>query len=396
MTLLKYDREFGRLDIDLNSVSALRLRLYSWEIGLQAERIEEDRTERFDGDVGIPLAMLARSGEGGETFVAGVPADVRRAVAPFAWRQWIVLRLLRRDPRARELLTTAPAIVWLVSDAVGREHFSLEEAADILLMKRRAILGRLGLPAVEWAVRLLSRVRFARYLPDGIETLQALLATPELIDDLRARPGVIVGESLRLMFRYPELAQLPFAHPDESLFSGDAATNVAAVDKFVAALHVSRSLLSDLLAMVDELGRADVRRVLGTLRTVDDLRALHDRWARHIHALDDGARAQRFAGRWGTTMFPAPPVLGSEVVVPITCFEELALEGRTMRHCVGSYGDRVMSGKCYIYKVLRPERATLEIVLHAERGATVGQLKLANNQVPSKATYETVERWLTS
>lgn len=391
--MLSYDPETGDLDLDMSSVSPMRLRLSSWAAGLDVRRLDAAGDEPFDGDLGIPLAMLTRSGSGGAAYVESIPLEIRQAVACFPWRQWILLRLLRRDARTREILATAPVIAWLVADAVGERQLSLDEAAGLLLERRRDILGLLGFPATEWAVRLLSRVRFVRYLPDGIADVRALLGSAALVHELRARPGLVAGESVRLMMYTPEVARLPFVCVDASS-SPCHSIEPERLEALMQDLRVARPLVHDLLAMHDELGRADLRRALGSLRTLDDLRALHDRLAVRIHALDDGRRALGFEARWGTTAVPPPPLPGTEAIVPITSFTALAQEGRAMGHCVGSYGDRVMSGKSYIYQVLQPERATLELLLSAEGPPLIGQLVIEGNRSTSQSTRDAVTRWV--
>ena len=65
-----------------------------------------------------------------------------------------------------------------------------------------------------------------------------------------------------------------------------------------------------------------------------------------------------------------------------------------MRHCVISYAQKMAAGKCSIYKILSPERATLEI---DTRGDTpkIEQIKLYRNGRPASRTLEAVEKWFT-
>lgn len=64
-----------------------------------------------------------------------------------------------------------------------------------------------------------------------------------------------------------------------------------------------------------------------------------------------------------------------------------------MHHCVGSYSQTVLKGNCYIYKVLNPQRATLELVRQA-KSWRIGQLALHCNNSPSQATRLAVQDWL--
>lgn len=62
------------------------------------------------------------------------------------------------------------------------------------------------------------------------------------------------------------------------------------------------------------------------------------------------------------------------------------------RHGVGSYVHSVRAGCHYFYRVLAPQRATVEIELsRGEPG--IGDLRLAGNARPSRAVAKAVKRW---
>ena len=64
-----------------------------------------------------------------------------------------------------------------------------------------------------------------------------------------------------------------------------------------------------------------------------------------------------------------------------------------MRHCCASYADKIRDGESYLYRVLAPERATLEI---RRRRPVILELRLAKNQSPAPRTRAAVDRWLRS
>jgi len=90
--------------------------------------------------------------------------------------------------------------------------------------------------------------------------------------------------------------------------------------------------------------------------------------------------------------FPAPPLKGTSAIIPITTVEDLAQERAEMQHCCLSYVDRIREGRCYLYRVLAPERGTLEIDRRGPR-LQISQFKLARNQAPSVAAVLAVRRW---
>ena len=64
-----------------------------------------------------------------------------------------------------------------------------------------------------------------------------------------------------------------------------------------------------------------------------------------------------------------------------------------MHHCAGDYVPDVLAARCYFYRVLWPERATLCIELRARRWR-VHDLRGTCNAPVRKDTREFVDRWL--
>ncbi len=63
-----------------------------------------------------------------------------------------------------------------------------------------------------------------------------------------------------------------------------------------------------------------------------------------------------------------------------------------MHHCVASYVDAILSGQCYIYRILQPQRATIEVRLRGNQ-ASVRQVALAYNGKPNEDTLTAVQQW---
>jgi len=114
------------------------------------------------------------------------------------------------------------------------------------------------------------------------------------------------------------------------------------------------------------------------------------------------------------TFSQSPPVSGNKNIDPINSISGLIMEGEKMHHCVGSYADYVQSGRCWIYKILRPERATLELlprntlsiqeqqlsinktekIQRASKHFKIGQLYGLCNQPVSQSTQKAIKKWL--
>ena len=99
--------------------------------------------------------------------------------------------------------------------------------------------------------------------------------------------------------------------------------------------------------------------------------------------------------RVAPTPFPPPPVPGNVTIQPLTNDSMLREEGRIMHHCVGKYGGAVRKGECFIYRILMPVRATLEIRPCTSRQIwEVSQIKSYCNATPAPEVFEMVRGWL--
>ena len=91
--------------------------------------------------------------------------------------------------------------------------------------------------------------------------------------------------------------------------------------------------------------------------------------------------------------FPKPPIQGNENIIHIDNAYELKSEGRELSHCVGSYTDLARKGHSIYYKIIKPERGTIEIYLQGKK-YVINQFKLAHNKNPSKQSMDIVKLWL--
>ncbi|RPH50019.1 MAG: hypothetical protein EHM85_11905 [Desulfobacteraceae bacterium] len=93
---------------------------------------------------------------------------------------------------------------------------------------------------------------------------------------------------------------------------------------------------------------------------------------------------------------PFPAFVGESLVVePLTCSRSLAEESIEQENCIIDYVNYVLDeeGQIYIYKVIKPERATLSIV--NENGYfIVDELKGRKNRDVSQMTSCLVSNWL--
>jgi hypothetical protein len=112
-------------------------------------------------------------------------------------------------------------------------------------------------------------------------------------------------------------------------------------------------------------------------------------------AYASAARRRKQEEKEARRKFPAPPFSGTEFIVPLADEGELADEGWIQHNCVASYRGFVWGGKACIYRVLKPERATLLIVRSRSDGMwRRRELKGLANAAVKRETENAVDAWL--
>ncbi|EGB15669.1 hypothetical protein DND132_2466 [Pseudodesulfovibrio mercurii] len=312
-----------------------------------------------------------------EDFLRPIPAHVREAAGQFTWRQFTILRMMRRTDYAVQLATSNPTLLWLVAARLVRNRRLTGDIPDLLKMKQTALIRLLFGDGTGVTPALLRKTRSHSYDSATFRDAERLLCNAEAVGQLRHYPVIDLDRLGELDGRYDILAakflKRRFLAPEPS----------------PRPLSLVRGEYMDTVGLGKSLGIQDAGQVVRACPTVQALQHLHARWANAVRRM---AWFRENRGRWGT-VFPRPPYMSDGVIIPIRTPEELLEEGRWQDHCVWNYADLVEAGLCTIYRVLYPQRATLE--LRGGRGnAHVGQLFLRHNGEPSPRCWAYVLNWL--
>ncbi len=187
-------------------------------------------------------------------------------------------------------------------------------------------------------------------------------------------PSVPIG-LFRTISRYPNLV--------DPTIAGILANNMPQDENqgHVLANDLTDSI-RDVYRMAEALRIDRPDEALARCRTLSDLEQLHDRWVDRINRrgqmwvepvqrgdwadnLDPTDRRGRGVARSSPAPeddeFPNQPFPDSTNIKAITSAFELSYEGRLQRNCAGSYRRAVTDKELFVYKVLWPHRATLEL-----------------------------------
>ncbi len=353
-----------------------------WRIGAATHPRFVDRSMRMvrllEGEGDEVLARL-RAGltlrsQAARDFLARFPERVLSLAGALPERHWHLITLLARVPGADELaernlaLAHALASSWVFRSRPESQPF--RSARRVVRLRRPQIaewMGFRGRPAV---VRVLAKVRPIAVTVRGLLYLRRTLSSEPIPKALLHLPSL--DRCVLRIVTDPQLVS-HVAHT----FLDDANS-----DPTEAGLERLAYLLDDSLRMAGDLGQR-----LGPLRSVSELRRVHDELAERMN--------RRANEELASMVIPAPPVAGTDAIVPIASAAELLTEGREMHHCVASYIRRVAAGQVYVYRVLAPERATLS--LRSDRdGWELEQIKGPANAPVERETVQQVQAWLAS
>ncbi|WP_243439374.1 PcfJ domain-containing protein [Fundidesulfovibrio soli] len=404
----------GVLQLDTFHLTPQRWRILPWDAGLEIWLREKNEWTMQTVPPEVILVHAStriRASAAIKEFVASLPLATREAVGRFSWRQLALLSLSRRSARFLDLLWNCPPLAWMLADAFARGIIPNAEVMNLASCKRAEIVRRLTGRSVPGQLGLLGKVVIKDGSLSELEALKTAMSRDQVPWVLRH------AQSVPLTNLEPLLSSGAFLASRFTRFEAEA-------QQSPHALRIAMALARDCVAMAGELGIADGQRIVMQAGSVAALRKLHDAWqgrflaeCKHaegppgkrpplpvepVRAPIDGDRfqgrgpgpeAERIQPQPGPAEvhYPPPPFPGSDAIQPITSRAELRREGAEMRHCVGSYHSRVLSGECYIYRVLSPTRATLELRLGKTK--RIGQIKGYANRKVSDITRASIRAW---
>ncbi|MBN1556934.1 MAG: hypothetical protein JW951_02165 [Lentisphaerae bacterium] len=389
-----------------------------------------------DGRLGAPLdgEAVPERHEAYAAFRETVPEETARLTERFGSHQWSLMWLAERYPPAADLARSNPVLAYCLAnnDAFlpGLTRPVIRAAVEQAAGRQRMILAWLGFPGTEAMVKLFRKIPPEIVSPETLrmlrETVNADSAVPRLLGH-RERIGAGV---LQLVI---DRKLIPYVTP--ALLQ-----DVAGREEEQARAPTADRLLDVLLQANCMAERPRVR----PFRSVRKVQETHDRVAAlflreqrrpggrrrrdpapdpaEMAALEPPERPFRQRPRQGgrdreaarapvraprrapparpapvrrvRRSFPPPPVAGTPDIVPITDLKSLRQEGRTQNNCIASYESLIRERGYYVYRVLKPERATLSVYRGPGGGWYLGELRAARNRAVSNETAAKVQRWL--
>ena len=306
-----------------------------------------------------------------------IPDEVREELLKYGDRKWHLFSLFARCPGALDLSRSNPGLCYaLASNWVFRKPAPtkpIRAARALVFKKQKLILDWLGFPGTEPVRRILAKITPNDVSIPSLLYLRDALREPDAVKHL-SRVWRITAPVMRLVsdsnFR-PRLT--PRLLSEAAEIDGSSAPGKSLTH-----------FLKDLIMMADQVEWRGCPPLFNSLK---HMREVHDGLMRRVPSKPIG----------GYDWFPGPPFPGTRNIRPLETAAELYREGREMKHCVGAYSSLVEKGKCYVYRVLEPVRATLSIIPLSEGRWGPHQLYGPRNQpVDEGLAKELFKKVLTS
>ena len=297
-----------------------------------------------------------------------IPDEVRTELLRYGSRRWHLLCLYARCPGALDLSRSNPALCYaLASSWIFHKpavKLPMRAARALAGKKQRQILGWLGFPTTEAARRLLQKID-----PAALSVVRLLQ-----IREMLANDGEMVQWLSHLPRIDPRMLEIVTTKWYRPLLTGRLLREIDALPVDTRGKPPELVLFRDMDQLKWRLPDAPVR---GRFVSMRRLQGYHDELAE----MDRRRWEERRASGRVEGPFPLPPFAGTATIRPLRSPDELYREGAEMHHCVGIYGDQVRAGRCYIYQVLEPVRATMQIVWNPSAGKwRPGELQMAGNR----------------
>ncbi len=323
-----------------------------------------------EGKVEHPMPEVQR-------YLADFPLAHLEAVGFMPQRALQALQLLRAEPRALDLVKSNPVLFWLLIDEMQRRRKLPEQAGPLALAKQSLLLGHLlgqtG-PVPQRKVKLCKRFE----LPNPLQ--------PKHLAVVRR---TLRSEPLSLGFRHWQRIPFRFLAMEDPLIPYSNWLRESSNLGTDPGLRQVQPLFRDTLDLAEELGLVPARVL--QCRTRQQVVQLHDQLVQARNQRQEALYRERYLR---PASFPAPPFLGTQSITPICDNHALDQEGHEMHHCAGIYAKHMREGNRAFYRVLAPERATLELQRSPSGTWRISQLAGHCNARVHPRTRRAVHSWL--
>lgn len=359
-------------------------RYRSWDSGCRPEVEQNGEWNYAPNEIDLPLLVPDLAGHEEQhpasLYAAQIPQEIASIVKNYEVDQMTMLHLCASSERAVQLLHHSPNFLWFIGPFVVETSQGKPEIMhDLFGYSQKKLLEIAFGNATQCMVNMLKK------LPTSVMSDERHYFLHTLADE--ACSGVLrhrqkcQWDLFKIVMRYRDMLQYPFAR---RMFSEELpSTELQRTLSIAGVIHRDTVRLGIML----RIENAD--RFVSGCKNWHALHSLHETWRHRLNSEQEAQKLARLA-----VPFPTPPIPGTPDILPLDTESKLLAEGSVMHHCVGCYSFAVRAGQSYIYQVLEPERATLELRLARNGEWRIAQIKSYCNAEVSNETKSFLQRWL--
>jgi hypothetical protein len=311
-------------------------------------------------------------------FILAIPESIRKVLGEFFYRQLNLLQVCALSTMACDLLISNPLLLWMwvATQLKTKQSITKIVIEQSLKHKQTRILSYIiGQQMKTSDMKLLKKIRVYQGSEDELNSLIQLFKSP-----------------LEIRYQLKHYQLIPIKLIDLLLKNSDWVTYKIfiqislSVSNLMISINIDKAerLINHVMGMNDH----NIKPRLKQCQTIDELEKLHDRQLR-MYLIKKNAPPDR--------EFPPPKIIDEQgFIIAIHTQEQLNKESLIMQHCVSSLGEQVNhSSNVYFYKVIYPQRATIEISYnYAKANFVLVESRLKNNKTPDSKTIEYIQNWL--
>ena len=378
----------------------------SWNSGMLFYIKTDEGWQQEENDTGLMLISdenIEQENEPISAYLKQLPRELIELANPYRYRQFSLLQLIAQNPPLLDVFKHSSNLFWMLVVEAESRNWTTQQLVNILQQKRDAIIEKLIYEPCKKLVRFVNKIVLYKGRQSEFYLIKKCLADIEVTDAFSHWQAIPI-QALAVAMRFPYFL-------NTKILEGEV-EKTQTVRSQELKFFKFQQIVDDIARMARAMGRDLNCRYKDNISSEMALNRLHVKWITRFNHSNEFLqflfnRAQQ--GEQNQPLvdyqtisknkllpiepiaFPNSPLGDFEEVIQIKNNFELIAEGLDMHHCVGSYVEDAQCGKSYFYKMLSPERATLEIQVNNEK-VTLLQFQLARNKKPSQESYNALHK----
>ncbi len=374
--------EKGQLIVDTRPWIDNQFLITGWNEGISFYLKGLDCWQQENIDPGLVLVSqenLQNIDDPVADYLKQIPDELIDQIEPYQYKQFTLLSYLSNNLEILDVFRHSANLLWLIISEAEQKKWQKKPTTELLRKKREHILEKITGRVSKSDVRFISKI----LLYDGnqyeFRLIKECVQNTEIVKSFTHWKSISV-HALAIVRQYPVFLNTQLLR----LFVNDPQSIISQLREF-GEMNTTIEDIQDMAATMEVTLPENYHHLFKSKQELD---RAHDRMVIRFNA-SEKVRAKTIV------TFPECLIGDKEDLIQIKDSFELATEGRYMHHCVGGYVRQAKHGQYYFYKVLSPERGTVQITVK-DKKVSIVQFKLACNKKPSEESWLNIKQLLIS